>query len=91
MEKSQSEPGCSVEEGQAAREEAGAPSAGSLGQLGPRGRTPFDSLLLPAAGVGHCSQPEVLGARSSYPGGLSRPTGTEITRRPGDFFLPFCI
>lgn len=56
MEKSQSEPGCSVEEGQAAGEETGARLPGALGQLGLRGRTPFDSLLLPAAG-GRASLP----------------------------------
>lgn len=56
MEKSQSETGCSVEEGQAAVEEAGARLPGTLGQLGLRGRTAFDSLLLLAAG-GRASLP----------------------------------
>lgn len=56
MEKSQSEPGCSMEEGQAAGEEAGARLPGALGQLGLCGRTAFDSLLLLAAG-GRASLP----------------------------------
>ena len=58
MEKSQSEPRCSVEEGGAAGVEARARQRrlpGALGQLGLLGHAPFDSLL-PAAG-GRASLP----------------------------------